>query len=155
MSNLASFIKQKSQSSIYENFTIPPVCINEIFENMIKLDVNKSAGCDNIGPKILKLSAPYIVSSLTYIFNRMIDTGIFPTLLKNAKVSPVFKAGEKDKPTNYRPISVLPTLSQLIERHVSNYLYKYLSNFKLLHSSQSVFRPNHSCQTALMNIIDK
>ena len=66
MSNLASFIKQKIQRSNYENFTIPTVFINEIFEKMIKLDVIKSTGCDNIVPKILKLNAPYIVSSLTY-----------------------------------------------------------------------------------------
>ncbi|VDH90713.1 Hypothetical predicted protein, partial [Mytilus galloprovincialis] len=85
----------------------------------------------------------------------MIDTGIYPSLLKNAKVTPVFKDGDKLLATNYRPISVLPTLSKLIEKHVSNKMYKYLSKLKLLHPTQSGFRPQHSCQTALINIIDK
>jgi hypothetical protein len=44
---------------------------------------------------ILKVSAPFIVSPLTYIFNRIIDSGIYPSILKNAKVSPIFKSGEK------------------------------------------------------------
>ena len=68
--------------------------IYEIFENMIKIDVNKSDGCDNIGPYILKLSAPYIVSSFTYIltddWHRYIANSA-----ENAKVSPVFEAGQK------------------------------------------------------------
>ena len=71
------------------------------------------------------------------------------------KVSPVFKDGDRGLPTNYRPISVLPTISKLIERHVQKHLYAYLSKYKLLHSAQSGFRPGHSCQTALVNIIDR
>lgn len=85
---------------------------------MSKLDVNKSSGTDNIGPKLLKLSAPIIASPLTYIFNRMIDTGTFPKEFKNAMVTPIYKSGNRTFPTNYRPISVLPTISKLIESHV-------------------------------------
>ena len=69
--------------------------INELFDGLLKLDGNKSSGTDNIGPKILKLSAPYISTSLTFIFIRIIDTGVYPKLLKNAKVTPVHKSGEK------------------------------------------------------------
>jgi hypothetical protein len=50
---------------------------------------------------------------------------------------------------------VLPTLTKLIEKHVSKHIYQYLIKFDLLHPTQSGFRPNHSCQTALINIIDK
>ncbi|VDI82471.1 Hypothetical predicted protein [Mytilus galloprovincialis] len=152
-SNLSKFVKNKLHK--HEKFSIPPVNMNELFNELAKLDINKASGMDNIGPKILRLSAPFIASPLTYIFNRMIDTGIYPSLLKNAKVTPVFKDGDKLLATNYRPISVLPTLSKLIEKHVSNKMYKYLSKLKLLHPTQSGFRPQHSCQTALINIIDK
>jgi hypothetical protein len=61
---------------------------------LLHLDINKSTGTDNIGPLILKVSAPFIVSPLTYIFNRIIDSGIYPNKLKNANVSPIFKSRE-------------------------------------------------------------
>jgi hypothetical protein len=104
---------------------------------------------------ILKVSAPFIVYPLTYILNRIIDNGIYPNILTNAKVSPIFKSGEKCLPTSYRPISVLPVISKLIERHISRHMYQYLAKYNLLHDAQSGFRSNHSCQTALINIIDK
>ena len=152
---LNQFVQKKFTKSEQVKFSIPPVTINGLFNEMIKLDINKSTGSDNIGPKILKLSAPFITSSLTYIFNRIIDTSTFPCVLKNARVTPVFKAGEKFMATNYRPISVLPVLSKLLEKHVSKHLYDYLKRLDLLHPAQSGFRQEHSCQTALINIIDK
>lgn len=68
---------------------------------------------------------------------------------------PTFNSGEKLQATNYRPISVLPTISKLIERHVSTSLYEYSSKYNLLHPAQSGFRPKLFCQTALVNVIDK
>ena len=85
----------------------------------------------------------------------MIDTGIFPDILKNALVSPIHKGGERFLATNYRPISVLPSISKLIEKHIAKHLYKFLLKFNLLHPAQSGFRTGHSCQTALINIVDK
>ncbi|VDI01360.1 Hypothetical predicted protein [Mytilus galloprovincialis] len=150
---LTNYVQMKFLKKRHNKFIIPPVKVSELFAEITKLDVKTSSGSDNIGPKILKLSAPFIASSLTYIFNRMIDTDIYPSVLKNAKVAPIFKSGEKNVASNYRPLSVLPTLSKLIERHVSKHLYKYLTKFDILHPSQSGFRPNHSCQTALINIV--
>ena len=62
--------------------------------------------------------------------------------------------GKKCLPTNYRPISVLPVTSKLIEKHISRHIYQYLAKYNLLHDAQSDFRSNNSCQTALINIID-
>ena len=75
-------------------FSIPPVQRNELLQDLLNLHKNKSTGTDNIGLKILKVSAPFSVSPVTYIFNRIIDSGIYPNILKNAKVSPIFKSGE-------------------------------------------------------------
>jgi hypothetical protein len=63
--------------SFYTQFAIPPVKMNELLQDLLNLDINKSTGTNNIGPLILKVSAPFIVSPLTYIFNRIIDSGIF------------------------------------------------------------------------------
>ena len=91
---------------------------NETFVNnfLSMLNLNRSTGIDNIGPKILKLSANVITSSLTFIVNKSIISGEFPSSWKKAKVKPLFKSGAKDDVNNYRHISILPTLSKLIEK---------------------------------------
>ena len=88
--------------------------------------------------------------SLTHIINFSITTGIFPDEWKLARVSPVYKEGAKNDPNNYRPISVLPLISKLIERIVFDQFYGYLVVYDLLADTQSGFRPIHSTQTALL-----
>ena len=88
------------------------------------------------------------------ILNLSITTGIFPDSFKKAKITPCFKKGDKSDMSNYRPISVLPLLSKLLERHVADNLKSYLNEYDLLYERQSGFRANHSCETALTAIID-
>ena len=97
-----------------------------------------------------EISVSYIVTrSLTFIINQSINTGIFPNAWKRARVSPIFKDVRTD-PNNYRPFSVLPVVSKLIERVVFNQLYEYLNNNNFLTESQSGFRPMFSTETALL-----
>lgn len=70
-------------------------------------------------------------------------------------MSPIFKSGDEHMVNNYRLVSVLPIISQIIEKHVFNSFYEYLSENHLITSSQSGFRPNHSCETALNCLIDR
>ncbi|VDI83923.1 lysocardiolipin and lysophospholipid acyltransferase, partial [Mytilus galloprovincialis] len=73
---LTNYVQMKFLKKRHNKFIIPPVKVSELFAEITKLDVKTSSGSDNIGPKIFKLSAPFIASSLTYILNRMIDTVI-------------------------------------------------------------------------------
>ena len=73
------------------------------------------------------------MSTLTNIFNRIIDSGIYQSILKNAKVSPIFKSGEQCIPTNHRPIYVLPVISKVIEKHISR--HQHLVKYNLLHDA--------------------
>ena len=91
---------------------------------------------------------------ITYIYNLCIDKCIFPTLLKEAKVIPLPKSKDTSQPQNLRPISLLPILSKPLEKHIHKYMYEHLDKHKLIHEYQSGFRPKHSCQTALTNLID-
>jgi len=113
----------------FKNYVAPPLK-NSIFCNptdkfeinslIKKLNVNKSPGPDNIGPVLVKLMESAIIDPLSYIFNLSLSTGKVPTKMKLAKVIPVFKKGQTDLVSNYRPISLLSIFDKLLEK---NYLY--------------------------------
>ena len=89
------------------------------------LDPKKAAGIDNIGAHDLKGGKPVIVKHLCNIVNTSIECGTFPKPQKEAKVTPLHKGGSKENMDNYRPISVLPTASKILEHHVHKYLNNY------------------------------
>ena len=75
--------------------------------------------------------------------------------MNEGKVRPLHKNDPRDDTNNYRPISVLPVISKLSEKHVPASLMSFLISYNVLHSTQSGFRPNYSCETALLQMIDK
>ena len=103
-----------------------------------------------IPSKLLKMAASIVTPSLTAIFTKSIITGIYPTEWKMARVTPVFKKGEKSDLNNYRPISVIPVVSKVFAKIVYDQLYQYLNDNQLLSSCQSGFRSLHSTLTALL-----
>ena len=137
-----------------KRFVIPEIKSTFIFEYLSKLNITKSSGPDGIQNKYIKVAASVLAPNLAYIINLSIKTGIFPDAWKQARVSPIHKSGPKDDGDNYRPISILSTLSKIIERHIHDHLYNYLCEYNLLLLTQSGFRNNHSCQTALTRLID-
>jgi len=113
------------------------------------LPTNKSTGLDNIPCRLLKEAAPDITTSLKAIFDRSIETGVFPDDLKKAKVTPLHKANDNENLENCRPISVIPAVAKVFERLVFNQLYQYFEDNKLLSKYQSGFRLFHSTLYAL------
>ncbi len=105
-----------SQLPNHTTFEIPHVSEQFVRKFVSRLDVSKATGLDNIGPRLLKLSANEIAASLTILVNKSITSCKVPNVWKSAKVMPLFKSGAKDEVNNYRPISILPTLSKLIEK---------------------------------------
>ena len=142
-------LKQFTQSKLNAatEFRIHPIDETAVFTMLQKLNINKSSGADCLGPRLLKLTAPVISKSVAQMINQSIT-------LKIAKVIPIYKKGERSDPGNYRPISILPTLSKIYERHVASQIHNYLSAFELLHVEQSGFRQFHSCQTALTKLVN-
>jgi len=102
-------------------------------EKIIKsLKSKNSHGYEEISNKIIKLSASFIISPLTYIGNEILKTGIFPDRLKYAIVRPIFKKGDKHKTSNYRPISLLTSFSKIIEKLIYNRLLLHLDKNNML-----------------------
>ena len=126
----------------------------ELKSSINSIDATKATGLDGLTPKIIKLSVDIISPSLLEIINMSLLTGSFPDSLKLAKLHPIYKGGTKCDPANYRPISILPVVSKLIEKHVTKHLFGYLNKYDLLQKSQSGFRKHHSCNTALIKPVD-
>ena len=91
---------------------------------------------------------------MTSIINPTFETATSPDIWKIARVTPIYKSGDKPLQLNYRPISVLPVISKICERHVHVSFLLWLQKFRLLIQNQSVYLKNHSCVTPLIDIID-
>jgi hypothetical protein len=122
---------------------------------IVKLLKSKcSHGYDEVPTKMLKASMPYIISPLTYICNQSLAEGIFPDRLK-AIIKPIFKNGNKEEPSNYRPISLLPAFSKILERVIYNRLYEHIDNSNILDNNQYGFRPNSSTEKASFKFVNE
>ena len=97
-------------------------------QKLCKLKLSKATGLDGIPARVLK-DAPEIAKPIAYLINLSILTGIIPQEWKEAKVTPIFKSDEKDDVNNYRPISVLPLISKIMERTVQ-VQFGLLPNYK-------------------------
>ena len=96
-----------------------------------------------------------IFNPLKHIFNLSLETGIFPNEMKIARVSSIFKKDEEFLLTNYRPISVLPCFSKLLERLMYNRLYKYNLQNNLLYEKQFGFQASNSTKHAVIQLISQ
>ena len=120
-----------------------------------RLKRKKAPGVDCLPPNLLKDSASVIASPIAHIINLSLRTSTVPNLWKIAKICPIFKSGNSDLVENYRPISILPILSKLLEKSVHKQLYEYLESHKLISDCQFGFRKNRSTKLATMLFCDK
>ena len=150
---LSSYVDTKVPRNV--EFVIPLMKNTDLLSIIGSLDTTKAAGFDGITAKYLKKSAETVSPSLLTIINISISTGQFPDALKVAKIIPIHKSGQQNEPSNYRPISILSTLSKIIEKHITKHLFAYLNKYSLLHKSQTGFRKHHSCNTVLIHLTDR
>ena len=122
-----------------ENFNFTAVDENDIRKIADKLDNKKSCGIDGIYKIfIMKSIFNILIKPITIIMNQMLETGVFPDKLKVAKVIPLFKKGDPTLLTNYRPISLLPSLSKIFEKVIYQQLYAFFENSNLFFKGQYV-----------------
>ena len=105
--------------------------------------------------RIIKAIKTEIIPALTCIFNQSSNTGMFSEKLKIAKVKPVHKKGSLNYISNHRIISLLPSISKILEKIIFKQLSTYLNEHKLLYDSQYGFRAGHSTELASIELIDR
>ena len=137
------------------DFTFRPISIETTVNVINKLASKNSRGHDGISTKLLKLITIEISETLTIIINQSLYCGIFPDNLKLAKVIPIFKKGNNQIFDNYRPISILPAISKIFERIIYEQLYEHFILNNLFYPSQYGFKRNHSCELAVLEVIDR
>ena len=141
---------QSNKASIYLN----PTDVCEIKKIVAKLPPKRSSGHDNISNILLKDIVASIVDVLCVIFNKSLELGEFPSTMKLAEVVPLYKGKEHYLETNYRPISLLTTISKVLEKIVYQRIYSFLQNTGQLYENQYGFREAHSCEHAIGKVVD-
>ena len=131
-----------------------PLSANELKDVLFSFDINKSSGYDDFSFNFVRicfdpLLKPLIINSIC-----LWKKGIFPDDLKTARVTPIFKAGDTSELRKYRPISVLPCFSKILERIMYIITFKYLTGNKVLYKKQFGCREEHAAEHAIVKLID-
>lgn len=143
-------ITDKNNFSMFLN----PVDEAEIYDVIASLNNSSSNDIYNLNIKLIKAAAPVITPVLVHIINNCFETGVFPDILKLCKVIPVHKKGDKDDVDNYRPVTITPVFSKVIEKALKNRLMNFLNKYNILSRNQFGFRPKKSTINAVITLIE-
>ncbi|MFZ2538897.1 MAG: reverse transcriptase family protein, partial [Oscillospiraceae bacterium] len=146
-----SFLKNEIKDSLY----IAPSTNDDIISIVKQFKNKTSFGWDGIPMTVIKETINLVVDPLNHIFNLSINQGCFPSEMKIAKVIPIYKCEARDEFANYRPISLLPTFSKILEKLIFNKLNDFLIKYHVLYDQQYGFRKNYSTELALIDLSDK
>ena len=120
------FMKNRISDSIF----LEEIETNEIDTIIGNLNPNKSS---DFSPRILQFFRNQISPTLAVLFNKCMFSGIFPDVLKIAKVIPLYKSGTRSEVSNYRPISLLPVISKIFEKLLHKRLTKFLEKHNVIY----------------------
>ena len=154
-----AYLKKKSDDKLIINpdgrvFFLSPCLLRAISDIIVKLDENKSTGPNGIPVFLLKTFNDFFSKILSKLINLSFEKGVFPDLLKMAKVIPLHKKGSKFDHLNYRPISLLSVFSKIYEKLIYSRLYSYLTKYNLIYQKQFGFRSSYSTNHAIISITE-
>jgi exonuclease III len=135
-------------------FFLSPTDPKEVGDMIDNLDDKKSPGPNGIPVILLKKFKNFFSLWLAKLINLCFETGVFPDLLKFAKITPLHKKESKLDFHNYRPISLLSIYSKIFEKLIYFRVYAYLVKYNLISSKQFGFRSNHSCNHAIISLTE-
>ena len=125
--------------------------VADVKKEIRKLDPRKATQNTDIPVRILKQNSDIFGNYICDFFNECVDKGVFPSILKNANITPVFKKGFRGSKDNYRPVSILPIISKIFEKLLSKQIIIYMDKF--LSKYQCGFRKEYNAQHCLVAII--
>ena len=129
---------------------LKPVAIADIAKCLGAVDPYKATGSDEVPGVVLRSCADIIAPHLAMVINSSFSMATVPKIFKCSHVCPLFKSGEKSSPRNYRPVSLLPIASRILEYFVKEQLTDFLSTNGLYPTSQFAYRKQHSTEDALI-----
>lgn len=124
----------------------------EVNDVIISLKSSSASGWDNIPSSFIKLAKNELIPIICHLTNLCFKKGIFPLLLKKSIITPVYKSGDESILGNYRPISVLPSISKILEKLLNNRLINYLEKYNILSKAQYGFRHGKSTDDAILDL---
>ena len=136
-------------------FNFKKIDSDAVIKAIDSLKPKTSSGQDRISNKLLKYIKHEIAWPLMILINQSFESGIFPNVLKIAKVTPLYKKNETYLFDNYRPVSVLSSVSKVYERIMHDQIYCHFNNLDLLYNNQYGLRANHSTAYAILELTDK
>ena len=142
------YLKNRIQNS----FFISPTTDKEVSDIIKGLSDNKSNDIYGFSVKLIKIALPKIASILSSIFNNSFSQGKFPDKLKYASVTPIHKDGSKLLLSNYRPISILPLFSKILEKIMQVRLLSYLNRYNIIYEHQYGFQKSKSTSLAITDM---
>ena len=133
-----------------------PHCVTlpELSTVIGRLSASGAVGVDDMPISAIRSCLPAIIPHILHLINTSISTLTFPDAWKVAIVTPIHKSGDPDIAGNFRPISILPALSKILEKVVCSQLSSYLINNHILSPFQYAYRPSHSTEDALLDVVE-
>lgn len=147
--------KDYLKNRVQNDFVFEHISPAMIFDIAKKLKPKDSSGLDNLSSKQLKQILPIIVYPLCHLFNLSLETGFIPPELKTAQVIPIYKSDSQNSFNNYRPISLLSSISKLLEKIVASQMTDFIDNNKILYDYQFGFRKGHNTTHSVLHFLDK
>lgn len=133
-------------------FVLSDTDVNEVEKIIMSLKSDSAPGSDNIPTRFLKLAKNHIIPVICHLVNLCFSKGVFPSVLKQSIITPVFKSGSKNDVNNFRPISVLTAISKVLEKIINSRLIGFLDKYDILSNSQYGFRQGRSTHDAIKDL---
>lgn len=157
--NLAKKIKQKKYNlpkfRLANSFVITYTDVQEVKKTIADLKLKKAPGVDRLKAETLKEICDYIVEPLTYLINKSLECGIFPDAFKVAMIKPIYKSGDKQEVSNYRPISLISNLAKIYEKILKVRICSFLKKYKIMSDKQYGFMEARSTNDAIADLTAK
>ena len=156
MSTLKNAFRRWKYSQNLPELSFKGVTETEILKMLKKMNNSTSLATDELDAQSVKMAAKYLYKPLTFIVNLSLDTGIFATKWKTAKLVPIFKGKGNNRydPNSFRPVSLLPVVAKLTEKVVKEKLMKHMEHNRLFNENHHAYRGQLSTTTAILQLAD-